>query len=191
MTQIPDGLKDVPTSWEDHIHFAQWLIHRRKPSVVVDLGVDFGYSSYCFSLPNVGHVYGIDSFEGDPMAGFRDTFEYVKQKRKELNLKNLTFIKGDFNVIAKQWDKSIDILHIDGYHTYKAVKNDYDTWSPFVKKDGVILFHDTEVDLPGFAVKHFFKELALPKFNFTFCHGLGVVSQDEFLIEAVREEFTK
>ena len=49
-------------TWRDHRLFADWLIRRTEPETVVDLGVDYGYSTFCFALPEIGHVYGIDSF---------------------------------------------------------------------------------------------------------------------------------
>lgn len=182
-------LQDIPTSWTDHITFAQWIVRRKNPEVVVDLGVDYGYSTFCFALPQIGKIYGMDSFEGDPMAGHKNTYDYVKEKRKELGLKNVIFVKGFFGLIARKWNKPIDILHIDGYHTYQAVKNDYDTWSKFVKDDGVILFHDTIVQKPGYEVDKFFSEITLPKTNFTCSYGLGVVSKDETLIQEINTVF--
>ena len=180
-------LKSIQTGWTDHITFAQWIVNKKQPKVIVDLGVDFGYSTFCFALSKIGKVYGIDTFEGDSMAGIKNSFDYVKQKRKELNMNNITFIKGYFRLVAKQWKKPIDILHIDGFHTYNAVKNDYDTWSKFVKDDGVILFHDTCV--PDFGIRKFFDEIPLPKTNFTCSHGLGVVSKNSNLIEEIQETF--
>ncbi len=38
--------------------------------------------------------------------------------------------------------KKIDVLFIDGDHTYKGVKKDYENFSPFVRKGGLIAFHD-------------------------------------------------
>ena len=180
-------LKQIPTAWTDHITFAQWIVKRKNPEVIVDLGVDYGYSTFCFALPQIGKVYGIDSFAGDSMAGIKNTYEYVKDRKKELSINNITFIKGFFGMVAKKWDKPIDILHIDGFHTYQAVKGDYETWSKFVKDDGVILFHDTCVSEYG--VKDFFAELNLPKTNFTCSYGLGVVSKDQDLIDEIKTTF--
>ena len=39
-------------------------------------------------------------------------------------------------------NKQIDILFIDGDHTYKGVKRDFQMYSPLVKKNGIIVFHD-------------------------------------------------
>ena len=71
------------------------------------------------SLPEIGHVYGIDSFEGDEHAGVKETYDFVLKKKDELELDNITFIKGYFDDVVKTWEKPIDILHIDGLHTYK------------------------------------------------------------------------
>jgi hypothetical protein len=104
---------------------------------------------------------------------------------------NVTFIKGFFNDVAKTWEKEIDILHIDGDHSYKAVKGDYEAWIPFVKDNGVILFHDTCVDHLGgkYEVKKFFEELDLPKLTFTHTFGLGVASKNKELIEFIKNNF--
>lgn len=188
-------LDDIPSAWRGHRKFAEWLVRYLNPEVTVDLGVDHGFSTFCFAMPRIGHVYGIDSFEGDYYAGPRDNsaYEFVLYKKDKLHLgENVTFIKGFFDDVAKTWDKKIDILHIDGTHSYEAVKNDYKTWKKFLKKDGVILFHDTEIDkIEGrqYGVKKFFDEIKLPKINFTHTCGLGVVSQNEKLIEEIKNTF--
>ena len=37
----------------------------------------------------------------------------------------------------------IDFLFIDGDHSYEGVKKDFEMYSPFVRKGGLIVFHDT------------------------------------------------
>jgi cephalosporin hydroxylase len=39
-------------------------------------------------------------------------------------------------------DELVDFLFIDGDHTYMGVKKDYELYSPFVRKGGIIAFHD-------------------------------------------------
>lgn len=36
----------------------------------------------------------------------------------------------------------LDYILIDGDHTYEGVKKDFEIYSPFVKKGGMIIFHD-------------------------------------------------
>jgi FkbM family methyltransferase len=186
------NLEDLHTCWKGHRGFAEWLVSYLKPEVTVDLGVDWGFSTFCFAMPRIGHVYGIDSFEGDEYAGYMDDSVYnlVLNKQEKLHLKdNITFIKSYFDDVAKTWDKKIDILHIDGDHSYESVKNDFETWSKFVNEDGVILLHDTCVEnINGneYGVKRFFEEIDLPKCTFTHTFGLGVVSKNQKLIEMIQ-----
>ena len=189
------NLEDLHTCWKGHRGFAEWLVSYVKPEITVDLGVDCGFSTFCFAIPRIGKVYGIDSFEGDVYAGHRDDSVYnlVLDKREKLHLEdNLTFIKGYFDDVSKTWDKKIDILHIDGNHSYESVKNDYKTWSKFLNDDGVILLHDTcveELNGNNYGVKKFFDEIDLPKCNFTHTFGLGVISKNKKLIDLIQNNF--
>ena len=38
--------------------------------------------------------------------------------------------------------RQIDFLFIDGDHTYEGVKQDFQMYSPLVRKGGVVAFHD-------------------------------------------------
>ena len=188
------NLDDIPSCWKGHRKFAEWLVSYLNPEVIVDLGVDWGFSTFCFAMPRIGHVYGIDSFEGDQFTGeTHGSYEYVLDKQEKLFMKNnVTFIKGFFDDVVKDWNKKIDILHIDGDHAYESVKHDYETWSPFLNENGVILFHDTcieELNGNEYGIKKFFDELDLPKISFTHTFGLGIASKNKELIEFIQNNF--
>lgn len=190
------NLDDIPsTCWDGHRGFSEWLVSHLKPEVIVDLGVDWGFSTFCFAMPRIGHVYGIDTFEGDEFTGKTGgyNYDYVISKREKLFMNdNVTFIKGYFDDVAKEWNKPIDILHIDGDHKYESIKNDFETWSKFLSNDGVILLHDTCVESYSgneYGVKKFFDEIDLPKCTFTHTFGLGVISKNKQLIELIQNNF--
>lgn len=192
-----NNLDDTPaTAWSGHRQFAEWLVSYMKPEVTVDLGVDYGFSTFSFAIPRIGHVYGIDNFVGDSFVGTDENrlkYNFVTMKREKLHLQNnLTLIEGDFNEVAETWDKKIDILHIDGSHKYEDIKQDFETWSKFLNDDGVILMHDTCVEEfcgNEYGVKRFFEEIDLPKVTFTHWFGLGVVSKNAQLIETIKNQF--
>ncbi len=187
-------LANMPSAWKGHRPFAEWLVDYMQPDQIVDLGVDYGYSTLVFANAaqknGKGIVSGIDSFQGEGMTGIRNTYAYVLEIVKNLNLYNTEIIKGNFNEVNRNWERSIDILHIDGYHSYEAVSNDFNTWAPFVLDDGIVLFHDINVPNPAFGVIDFFRELSGGyKLYFLHTYGLGIFTKNALLYEAIKNQF--
>lgn len=60
--------------------------------------------------------------------------------------------------------RKLDLLFIDGDHTWEGVSSDYRLYSAFVRPGGVIAFHDINPGLEAFgvAVSRFWKETPLP-----------------------------
>lgn len=189
-------IESIISAWKGHRQFAEWLVNEMKPTQIVDLGVDYGYSTFVFSYALKengisGTVTGIDFFGGDHFTGIRDTYSQVLNIVNQFSLKNVEIIKGDFTEISKTWNRPIDILHIDGDHTYEAVLNDYTAWSPFVHEDGIILFHDVNVPNPEFQVVNFFRELSDGhKLYFLHSAGLGIITKNEKLAQRIKEQFS-
>lgn len=187
MIEYLNKIKKYPTAWIGHGEFAIKLVETLNPTIIVDLGVDYGFSTFCFAYPQIGNVYGIDWFRGDIHAGHRNTYELVldlyNELKSEFGLSNIKFIKGDFNEIVKIWSTPIDILHIDGLHTYDAVKNDYENWSKFCKEESIILFHDVEEFED---VNRFFNELPKNKLIISGSCGLGVFTKSNEVFEKVK-----
>lgn len=174
-----------PYSWVEHIPFAFYIISILKPKVLVELGVHTGnsFNAFCQCVDEL-HLetkcYGIDLWQGDEHAGFYDNKIYSEL----LSYQTLHYpeigilIKMDFNDAAKDFKQNIDLLHIDGLHTYEAVKNDFETWLPHMSGNGVILFHDTQVREKGFGVYLFWEQIKKQyphSFDFPFGNGLGVL----------------
>lgn len=177
----------LPSTWTDHMEFADWLVRYKNPQTIVELGVDFGYSTCCFALSGIGMVHAIDWFKGDEYTGFRDNHEFVKKHLELFECKNVNLMAMSFEEALAGWHEPIDILHIDGFHTYDAVRNDYTEWGGFLKPNGVVLIHDTCID--WFGVKDFFNQIQTPKLNFKTSCGLGVISDDVKLLEDIRKNF--
>ena len=164
------------------------LIKLMKPRTYVELGTHYGASligaataSKSFNIPM--KLYAVDSWEGDQHAGiyegepiYSQLKDYVSQRFQNVELVRSYF--DDAN--ARFATNSIDILHIDGLHTYDAVKHDFVSWLPKMAPDGVILFHDTCVFERGFGVHQLWDELKDRFTTLSFGHsfGLGVVFLD-------------
>ncbi len=173
-----------PPSWIGHIPFAFWLIDAFKPDTLVELGTHTGnsFSAFCqavtaLDLPT--RCFAVDTWAGDPQAGHYGDAVYdelapvLQSKYRCANLLRMTFDEA----LPHFADGSVDLLHIDGFHTYEAVSHDFTTWLPKLSRRGVVLFHDITVRLDSYEVWKFWDEVTrrYPSFAFSHCNGLGVL----------------
>ncbi len=184
------------TAWAGHLPFAMFLISAVRPRVFVELGVDRG-SSYCTfcqtvkSLATGTKCFGIDTWQGDEHAG-KPSDDALTVLRKHHNPRYSDFstlVRSTFDeALPKFSDSSIDLLHIDGFHTYDAVKNDFETWLPKMSERGIVIFHDTAVRERDFGVWKFWSEVSSvrPSFEFLHSHGLGVLGVGSEIPDGIR-----
>ena len=107
----------------------------------------------------------------DPEIGI-EVAEYNWRYSSFSELRTTTFAEA----VDEFADGTIDLLHIDGAHTYEDVKRDFKAWLPKVSADGIVLLHDVAVHDRGFGVWRLWEEIAKPgqSFLFQFGYGLGV-----------------
>ena len=153
--------------------------------MIVELGTYWGTSffSFCQSVLDNGlstTCVAIDTWEGDKHTGGyqEDVFSTVQERcKKHFPGLSVKLLKMYFEEALSHFDeKSIDILHIDGLHTYEAVSEDYHSWLPKLADDGIVLFHDIAED-SGYGSVLFWRELSsqYPSFEFQHSWGLGVL----------------
>jgi predicted O-methyltransferase YrrM len=71
--------------------------------------------------------------------------------------------------------RGIDLLFIDGDHRYKGVKKDFQLYSPLVKQNGLIVFHDIiyHPNVPECKVNKFWNEIKRKYKNAAFIDKQG------------------
>jgi len=57
-------------------------------------------------------------------------------------------IRSTSEEAARDWQRPIDLIFIDGDHSYTGVKRDWELFAPHVRPFGIVVFHDTIWDLP-------------------------------------------
>jgi lipopolysaccharide biosynthesis protein len=201
--------------WIEHVPFAFWLVDALRPRTIVELGTYNGvsYSAMCQAVKSLGlatSCFAIDTWKGEEYMGlytedvYRDFTAFHDQNYGAFS----HLVRATFDEALPHFeDGSIDLLHIDGVHTYDAVKHDYQSWLPKLSSNAIVLFHDTNVREREFGVSRLWSELTAEKPHFSFLHGyglgvlgqgrsysgaLGIVlsaSHDSRLVSSIRETF--
>lgn len=185
--------------WNGHRYFAYDLIWFLKPRTIVELGTYMGTSFFTFCQVIKDKCLqtectAIDTWAGDSHTGPYDQeiFEKVQEtialyyKDISARLKRCLF----FDALSSFEDASVDVLHIDGLHTYEAVKEDFETWYPKLALNAVVLFHDI-ADSCGYGSVDYWHELLskYPGFSFQHSWGLGVLfPKGDFYLQALKKD---
>lgn len=156
-----------------------------RPSLLVELGAFYGesYFGFCQALDENAircRCYAVDTWAGDEHGGqygeeiYSDVAAYNREHYASFShLLRMTFDEA----LSSFSEASIDILHIDGFHSYEAVRHDFESWLPKVRPGGIVLLHDTSIRSDEFGVWRFLEELRsrFAAFEFTHSAGLGVI----------------
>lgn len=174
------------SAWWQHVPFAHWVVDAVAPRTLVELGTHAGvsYAALCQAVVRSRlntRCYAVDTWQGDPHAGEygEEVFEDLRRYHDEHHGSFSSLLRCTFDEALGQFaDGSIDLLHIDGFHTYEAARNDFESWTPKLSDSAVVLFHDTNEMLNDFGVWRLWAELRQnhPSFEFLHGHGLGVLA---------------
>lgn len=193
-------LRLAPSSWIQHVPFAMFLTEAIRPKVFVELGSYYG-TSYCAFCQTISELqlatkcYAIDTWQGDPQSGNygAEVLSDLRAHHDPLYRSFSQLLQRTFDEAVGQFaDGTIDLLHIDGFHTYEAVKRDFLTWLPKLSASGVVLFHDVNVREGDFGVWRLWEELKTeyPHYDVPFGYGLGLLAVGPQQTEAIRQLVT-
>ena len=190
-----------PPSWLEHLPFAFWLAEAVRPAVFVELGTQSGnsYAGFAQAIQMLGlttAAYGVDTVRGDPQAVLDDErarAEWASYHDRHFSVFS-RLIQSTFEAAVQYFaDGSIDLLHVDGFHTCEATSADLEPWRPKLSRRGVILLHDINVREANFGARRLWEELKAqsPSFEFLHGNGLGIVAAGPELSEPLRWLFSR
>lgn len=132
------------------------LITPIHPEVILEIGTASGGTLFLLTKcanPNA-LIISIDLPEGRFGGGYPYDFKLVYKSFVSNNQKMFLFRKDSHKSSTLRKvkkvlnNKFVDVLFIDGDHTYDGVKKDFEMYSPLVKKNGIIAFHDIVIVPP-------------------------------------------
>lgn len=126
------------------------LLRKKKPIYILEIGTASGGTLFLFtriaaknaviiSVDLPGGLYGggysklkIPLYSAFRMANQKLHLIRANSHSNATLNQIISILKGNY----------LDFLYIDGVHSYKGVKMDFEMYSPLVKKSGIIIFHD-------------------------------------------------
>jgi cephalosporin hydroxylase len=121
------------------------FIASRSPLNVCEIGTADGGTNFLLSqaIPSVKLMVGIDLF-------VRNTFclRYFSRPGQELHFLNGSSYAPESVAKFAQvlGGRELDILFIDGDHTYEGARKDFQLYKEYVREGGIIAFHDIVPD---------------------------------------------
>jgi hypothetical protein len=180
---LPQRLMPV-SAWIGHIPVAYLYVDLLRPRTIVELGTHTGvsYSAFCQAVQILNlqtRCSAVDTWAGDAHIGQTGP-EVLAEFRKFHDGRFGGFsrlIQAQFDAAVGQFEEgSIDLLHIDGCHSYEAVRHDFDTWIGKMSERGVVLLHDSADRSEGLGVYRLVEELAGRFRTFEFLHASGLAA---------------
>src|SRR5687767_12445999 len=136
----------APSGWTQHVPFGMFLIDLLRPALVVELGTHYGvsYCAFCQAVQELGidtRCYAVDTWQGDEQAGVYGpaVLEDLRQHHDSAYGCFSRLIQSTFDEALSQFDDgTVDLLHVDGFHSYQAARHDFEAWLPKVSDRGVV-----------------------------------------------------
>ncbi len=143
-----------------------------KPEVCVEIGSARGKSACFIGLAlrrnGRGKLYAIDPHSPTNWNDTEsvDTFAVITDhiaKRPESRTAWRSCARPRRRRLGSASTQPVDLLFIDGDHSYEGVKADWELFVPLVKPFGVVIFHDTLWELSPES-KHSREDMGVPRF---------------------------
>jgi predicted O-methyltransferase YrrM len=126
------------------------LLQGVAPKRSLEIGTNYGGTLFllCTVSPPGAQIISVD-LGGGPFGGGYPRRKIPLYRKFPRNGQKLRLIRADSHLPETQvrvldalQGERLDYLFIDGDHTYEGVRRDFEMYSPLVRSDGLVAFHD-------------------------------------------------
>lgn len=143
------------------------ILYFHKPQNFLEIGTQYGGTFYLLSSLSSGKKISID-LEGGAYGGL--DIETIKERNSVLksffpdcHLLNMdSHLETTLDSVKKILNgEKLDLLFIDGDHSYSGVRKDFEMYRQILRAGGILIFHDINYmpKLPECEVHQFWDEL--------------------------------
>jgi SAM-dependent methyltransferase len=138
------------TGWMSEPELTYLAEAASKSQTIVEIGSWKGRSTLALACNAPGMVYAVDTWkgteqQGDELAQHEPGWLLEEFKRNTSGIANIVICQGP-SVEVSKWPSmaglSVDMIFIDGYHTYEGVRDDILSWSSMLRPGGILCGHD-------------------------------------------------
>ncbi len=137
-------LLGVHQSRYEVLELIRLLNERFQPKVICEIGTANSGTNLLLgsAVPSVELIIGVDLYVKN-----RVPLNYFLEPKSAVQLDGDSKASATIaNIKAQLGTQKIDFLFIDGDHSYKGVKADFETYLPLMAENGIIAFHDIVPD---------------------------------------------
>ncbi len=152
-----------------------WLLYglarSLKPEVAVEIGSAIGWSACMVGSAlrdnGRGMLYAIDPHMPTEWndGTVTDTFPIITRNVENLRLeRHVSIVRKTSGDAAKGWSRKVDLIFIDGDHSYEGVKSDWELFLPHMHPFTVVVFHDTIWEVGNVREEFRREDMGVPRF---------------------------
>lgn len=141
-TPILEQTKEIPswTSEAERGELIQLASQVKDNGLIVEIGGLYGGMTVVLGLAQPkARIIVVDNFSWSPIPEKPASKEELLRNVNSCGVSNVTVQEGDSRVIGKKWKEPIDLLWIDGGHSYEFVHADLEHFGPHAQ---AIALHD-------------------------------------------------
>jgi predicted O-methyltransferase YrrM len=122
-----------------------------KPKIVMEIGTNYG-GTLCILSRLAAHdatIISVDLPDGEFGGGYKwfhiPIFKFFRYAQQKLHLLRGDSHSSEMSAGVRDiigHNRKIDLLFIDGDHSYEGVKKDFDNYADLVRPGGIVAFHD-------------------------------------------------